>query len=365
MPVWPGRQAGDDCSTRHAARRRDVQRIGEDGLAELDAVDRDHFEVLQHRVIKQLQLQELLRGRVQGPPVFLHSGLHGNGRRLALREDRRLEIERQLNVGVGIVGRSGLVLLADDQHALGQSLGQGITAYHDQRRRRAAIHLVGGVPVNVRVNPVKARWLVGGNLESVLEGRIAGLDDGIDDVVLMTDRRYIQSVEVNVGRCRHHLVAAAVVSRARMMRHLHVDGFLLGLLARLQVLKIVGEVDHQRVAGIEAQRGRLHRLTLIHVDVTVVREALDIDGVLHQQVEAENAVLAIKIERVIHRRSGLRTVGAACLRGPGATHSQLTQENCEDQRSKHCAHDNHSQSFYELLNQAEAGRLAQNGFRGG
>ena len=62
------------------------------------------------------------------------------------------------------------------------------------------------------------------------ERRIAGFDDGVDDVVLMANRRYIQTVEVHIGRRRHNVISAAIVGRAvGHFMHVHRLGLLAGL----------------------------------------------------------------------------------------------------------------------------------------
>ena len=79
------------------------------------------------------------------------------------------------------------------------------------------LHLRRGVAVYMWVIPVHSRRLVGRNLDVVLKRRIAGLNDGIDHIVLVTYGGNIQTVEMNVGRSRHDLLSAAIVVRPGCM----------------------------------------------------------------------------------------------------------------------------------------------------
>ena len=94
------------------------------------------------------------------------------------------------------------VLIADDQNAFGQAgdfLIRALDSFDDHRAGRAAENLRLAEAVNVRVIPVEAGRLVLWNAESILEGRVAGLDGSFQDVVLMADGWDCEAVKVEIG----------------------------------------------------------------------------------------------------------------------------------------------------------------------
>ena len=63
-------------------------------------------------------------------------------------------------------------------------------------------------PCGMRVVPVQTGRFVARDLNLVLEGRIGGLDQRVDDVVLVADRGDIEAMEMQIGGilelwCRH------------------------------------------------------------------------------------------------------------------------------------------------------------------
>ena len=69
----------------------------------------------------------------------------------------------------------------------------------DQRPGSTAIDLQRGLSVQVRVVPVHAGRIVGGDAEAVLKRRVGILDVGVNNLVLMAQRRNIEPVKMDVG----------------------------------------------------------------------------------------------------------------------------------------------------------------------
>jgi hypothetical protein len=50
--------------------------------------------------------------------------------------------------------------------------------------------------MRMRVIPIHAGWLICGNPETILKQRLTGLNRSMNDIVLVTERRDLQPVEV-------------------------------------------------------------------------------------------------------------------------------------------------------------------------
>ena len=79
----------------------------------------------------------------------------------------------------------------------------------EDRSRRAAVYLIGGVPVGMRMVPIQARRFIGRDLSRVLERWIGVLNQRVDHIVLMADRRNIESMKMQIRRvwCHHTTLA--------------------------------------------------------------------------------------------------------------------------------------------------------------
>src|ERR1700743_1273347 len=95
------------------------------------------------------------------------------------------------------------ILVTDDENAFRQAEKVGVGALdslHYQRTRGAANYLWAAEAVDVRVIPVQAWWLVFRDSHSVFERRSARLAGSVQDIVLVTNRRDRQPMEMQVGR---------------------------------------------------------------------------------------------------------------------------------------------------------------------
>src|ERR1700728_3406342 len=104
------------------------------------------------------------------------------------------------------------ILLTYHENALSESSHFGTNLFHafnNQRSRGPAIHLKLGEAVHVGVVPVEARWLRGWNLDAELKARRARLNQCGKNIILMADRRNVQTMEVNVGRLQARAAAIA------------------------------------------------------------------------------------------------------------------------------------------------------------
>ncbi len=71
-------------------------------------------------------------------------------------------------------------------------------AFDDQRTGEAAQNLWRAETVDVRVIPVEPGRLVLRDVKTILERRIAGLDGSFQDVILVTDCRDGEAVEMEI-----------------------------------------------------------------------------------------------------------------------------------------------------------------------
>jgi hypothetical protein len=65
--------------------------------------------------------------------------------------------------------------------------------------------------MDVRVIPIESRRLVFRIAKTILKRRIARLDQSLQDIVLMANRRHRQTMKVKIGRRRDHRAARAWV----------------------------------------------------------------------------------------------------------------------------------------------------------
>jgi hypothetical protein len=104
------------------------------------------------------------------------------------------------------LGRRGVgiqeILVANDEDALGKA-GElsidALDAFDDKSARLAAKELLLTESMDMRVIPIESRRLVDRNAEAVLEGRIAGLDEGLEDIVLMAGSRNGEAMKMKIG----------------------------------------------------------------------------------------------------------------------------------------------------------------------
>ena len=84
-------------------------------------------------------------------------------------------------------------------------------------------------------------------------------------------------MEVNIGgSVHHHAAKTGIAANLGAMHIAHLHRLHLGVprfVRQPNGSDVVGEVHHQPVARIHAQRRRLYRLSVVHIDVAVVREA--------------------------------------------------------------------------------------------
>ncbi len=134
-------------------------------------------------------------------------------------EDVALGVAHDHGRGHGVsLNRGGVRIhqlpVTDDQYPFGKS-GQrrvgALNAFDNQCTGSATEHLCLGDAMDMRVIPVESRRLVGWNPQAILERLLACLDQGIEHVVLVTDRGHRQAVKMQVGCGGAHRPARAAV----------------------------------------------------------------------------------------------------------------------------------------------------------
>ena len=191
-----------------------------------------------------------------------------------------------------------------------QSLGLQGTLYHKVRHcpLLAASWPPGRPqPQCMGVIPVESRWLVRRNAHAILIGLSARLHPCIEHVVLMTQRRDGQAVEVKVGGGRVHRAArASGVHRVSVTGHRmrHRDGGC-----------VVFQTQDQPIARRQTQRGGFDTAG---GHVAVARQSIPVETASVAQVDAQYAVYRAQRARVSRQRADrwpLRTVRGSRLFG--------------------------------------------------
>lgn len=155
--------------------------------------------------------------------------------------------------------------------------------------------------------PVQPWGFVGWDLDLVAEGCRAGLDERADYVVLMADRGNVQSMEVEIRRVVVDQPALARICPGGLTRGhaLHVRVRARGRSCAHNV-QLVGQVQRERVAGIEAQSGSLNIPIRGRVIKAVVRVARRIDAVAQRESELKESVLAAEVQRISNNAARIR-----------------------------------------------------------
>src|ERR1700735_3195333 len=179
------------------------------GAAKRIATERNQLQFLRRAIHPHLQRHEILKGGIGDSPELLFARFHlDDGSRSAWR-CCNLVVQSKL---VRSWNPWHQILLANYENALGESSDLGANFFHafnNQRSGSPAIHLELGESVHVGVVPVEAGRLRGWNLDAKLKARRARLNQCGKHIILMADRRNVQTMEVNVGRLQTRTAAIA------------------------------------------------------------------------------------------------------------------------------------------------------------
>src|SRR5208282_2837485 len=217
-------------------------------------------------------------------------------------------------VGSGNPGHE--VLLANHENAFGKPLNLGPILLHAldyDGSGGASVHLKFGEAVDMGMVPIQSGRLGGGNLHAVLKPRRTRLNQGIDDIVLMTYWRNIQAVEVDV---RGIEAWVAAVAAGFTLRGWHLHGHFFRIL--IVILDAIEDFEIQGVSGIDAQGWGFFNLTGRVVLVAVVGVAILIDGMRECESGGKNTIL---------RGNGIGIVDHAALRGTRGTVGRSPTQN--------------------------------------
>jgi hypothetical protein len=99
---------------------------------------------------------------------------------------------------------------------------------------------------------------------------------------------------------------------------------------------VVSEIQYQTITGIQPQRGRLNRNTVIHINVAIVREARAPDFTPQVEIQREGSILAVEIQRIGDWSSRGRT-GRAHLRRRTQRETANQKEN-KPEPTEHTIH---------------------------
>ncbi len=292
-----GRRRGHDEFHARAGPQQEV-RAGEGrdraaALAHRDAVHGHDLQRLRHVIDAVLQVEEAVRGGVEHAPELLRGRRRLQGRRDVGGVGHRHEVHREVlqRLTGRLAGRQRPALVAQHDEPLLQARDRRtcvLDALDDQRARAAAEHLALAEPMRMRVIPVHARRLVRRDLDDVVERR-RRLHQGAHDVVLVTHRRHVHAVEMQVGRARSHHVGRAAPRGGR-------DG---GRGRRRAGRQGVLQVDDQLIARGDVQRRGLQARA---AEVAVALQALRVGDGDELQRHFEHVVLAEELRRRRQRR---------------------------------------------------------------
>ncbi len=306
------------------------------------AIEADDTDPLRRAADQQREVEIGDRRRIQHAPELPLARLHLELCRRIVRIGHRHEIDgevlrRLAEAGAGIgdvavtvelaLGHDRLelrrrrvrvdeILVADHEHALGQAgelwIG-ALDAFDDDGAGSSAEHLRLAEAVQMRVIPIEAGRRVVRNPQAIVEWRVVGLDRGLQHVVLVTDRRHAQPVEVQIGRDRRHRAARAGVDLLSRRADRRAGECAVDRRRRVEVDQVVLEMDDELVARLQPQRRR--RLAIrcqVAVAGRSVGQLLVVDG----EVGFQHAVAAAHFHGLRDRASGLgpRTDVLSCLR---------------------------------------------------
>lgn len=180
-----------------------------------------------------------------------------------------------------------------------------LDAIHDQRSRRASVHLYRRESVRMRMVPIESRRFILRNLRSVCECRRERLNQRGQHVILMARGRNVQTVKMHIGRKPSY-----GPTLARSLHHRHRSHAPHPVtLRRLQRIRdqLVGEVQDQLVARVQIPRRRLHSPARRLIIQTIVQVAITVNRVLQRQAYRQSAVRGLQAEGVRHHAPRCRT----------------------------------------------------------
>src|SRR5580700_1999762 len=129
--------------------------------------------------------------------------------------------------------------------------------------------------------PIQTGRVVGRDRYRILKGLTIIRDDGLDYFILMADWSNVQPVEVNIRRRRgHHSTQERIVlgsGRVHIAHRHRLHWGVPGYRRTPRYRGVVGEVEDQPVSRIDTKPGSVNRIAIIHVNITIMREASGTD----------------------------------------------------------------------------------------
>ena len=217
----------------------------------------------------------------------------------------------------------------------------------DESTRGAPQHLFAAETMNVRMIPIQARRLIGGDAETILEGRVRWLDRCFEHLVLVAHRRQGQTVEVKVrGGERHRAAGARVRGNALLVCRVLVPDIrrsgmsvfnLRASAARpfryrvnsRPICKLIPEPQDQQLTRLQPQ---CWRLAAVAKHITEPHRTVGLRLVVYREIHFEDAVLAAQILWLRHCRArrGARTEFVCAFAGDGHASATASERGCEE-----------------------------------